>query len=236
MSKIKWEEALGWMHAEACVSLDKGKDIRKAEIPELLEKAKKDLERPAPELPTDYKTELLNLLAIIHRDGGHYANDFGIEEAVKEAKILSSNRIALAEQPAPEPQNPTPLHPTPLHELGIDPNLEPDQQPQTAESMTFKEWDISKQHCHCEDCRIHRKEAFKAGQQNCNCQSQEHYNEGFSAHYNRALKSGAAASAQRYKKLVEAADKYINARKYDGGWYDDFKNLKVALEELEEER
>jgi len=36
-------EALGWMLAEACTSLDKGEDIRKANVPELLERAKKEL-------------------------------------------------------------------------------------------------------------------------------------------------------------------------------------------------
>ena len=36
-------EALGWMYAEACVSLDKGEDIRKQLVPDLLERAKKEL-------------------------------------------------------------------------------------------------------------------------------------------------------------------------------------------------
>jgi hypothetical protein len=36
--------ALGWMHAEACCSLDKGEDIRKQNVPELLERALEELE------------------------------------------------------------------------------------------------------------------------------------------------------------------------------------------------
>jgi len=37
-------EAVGWMYAEACIALDNGKDIRKIEVPIILEKAKRDLE------------------------------------------------------------------------------------------------------------------------------------------------------------------------------------------------
>ena len=37
-------EAIGWTHADACCALDKGKDPRKQEIPEQLERALVDLE------------------------------------------------------------------------------------------------------------------------------------------------------------------------------------------------
>jgi len=33
----------------------------------------------------DYKRLLLNLLAIIHRDGGHYTGEHGVEKSVKDA-------------------------------------------------------------------------------------------------------------------------------------------------------
>ena len=36
-------EAIGWTHADACVSLDQGKDPRLQNIPEMLERAKTDL-------------------------------------------------------------------------------------------------------------------------------------------------------------------------------------------------
>lgn len=36
-------EAIGWMHADACVTLDRGNDPRTVEVPEILERAKKDL-------------------------------------------------------------------------------------------------------------------------------------------------------------------------------------------------
>ncbi len=35
--------AIGWTHAEACGTLDKGNDPRTANVPEILERAKKDL-------------------------------------------------------------------------------------------------------------------------------------------------------------------------------------------------
>jgi len=37
-------EAIGWMHAEACVAVDKGEDIRNISIPDLIDRAKRDLE------------------------------------------------------------------------------------------------------------------------------------------------------------------------------------------------
>ena len=36
-------EAVGWMHAESCVLLDRGDDPRTTEVPEILEKAQTDL-------------------------------------------------------------------------------------------------------------------------------------------------------------------------------------------------
>lgn len=38
-------EAIGWTHADACLTLDKGGDPRLNDIPEMLERAKKDLRR-----------------------------------------------------------------------------------------------------------------------------------------------------------------------------------------------
>ena len=37
-------EALGWMYSYACNALDKGKDIRQMEVPELLEAFHKDID------------------------------------------------------------------------------------------------------------------------------------------------------------------------------------------------
>jgi hypothetical protein len=36
-------EAIGWMHADACLTLDRGDDPRTVEVPFILERAKKDL-------------------------------------------------------------------------------------------------------------------------------------------------------------------------------------------------
>jgi len=36
-------EAIGWMHADACVTLDRGDDPRTVEVPDILERAKADL-------------------------------------------------------------------------------------------------------------------------------------------------------------------------------------------------
>lgn len=41
----RWIEALGWMHAEACTTLDRGEDPRDTHVPELLERARRDLDR-----------------------------------------------------------------------------------------------------------------------------------------------------------------------------------------------
>lgn len=41
----------------------------------------------------DYKHLLLNLLAVIHRDGGHYATEHGVIKASKDAeKIVIKER------------------------------------------------------------------------------------------------------------------------------------------------
>ena len=36
-------EAIGWMHAEACATLDRGDDPRLTEVPDLLERCRVDL-------------------------------------------------------------------------------------------------------------------------------------------------------------------------------------------------
>jgi len=35
----------------------------------------------------EFKNLLLDLLAVLHRDGGHYTANHGIEKSIKEAKI-----------------------------------------------------------------------------------------------------------------------------------------------------
>ena len=37
-------EAIGWTHADACICLDKGNDPRLTEVPDILHRAKIDLE------------------------------------------------------------------------------------------------------------------------------------------------------------------------------------------------
>lgn len=37
-------EAIGWAHADACITLDKGGDPRTVEVPAILERAKADLQ------------------------------------------------------------------------------------------------------------------------------------------------------------------------------------------------
>jgi hypothetical protein len=44
---------------------------------------------------------LLNLLAVIHRDGGHYTEEHGLEKSVKDAMQLSSERIVVCDQKKP---------------------------------------------------------------------------------------------------------------------------------------
>lgn len=39
-------ESVGWMMAEACVSLDKGEDLRQRNVPEIIEGAEKELVLP----------------------------------------------------------------------------------------------------------------------------------------------------------------------------------------------
>jgi len=38
-----------------------------------------------------YKIPLMNLLAYIHRDGGHYTAEHGLEKSVKDAKEVINN-------------------------------------------------------------------------------------------------------------------------------------------------
>ena len=38
-------QAIGWMHADACCALDNGFDPRTTEVPDIIERARKDLER-----------------------------------------------------------------------------------------------------------------------------------------------------------------------------------------------
>ena len=40
-----------------------------------------------------YKKELGNLLAILHRDGGHYITENGWEKAVEDGKIIASDTV-----------------------------------------------------------------------------------------------------------------------------------------------
>lgn len=42
--KEKYHQGIMWMYAEACLSLDRGEDIRKQIVPELLDRLEKDLE------------------------------------------------------------------------------------------------------------------------------------------------------------------------------------------------
>lgn len=39
-------EAIGWAHTDACIMLDKGHDPRLTEVPDLLVRARADLEQP----------------------------------------------------------------------------------------------------------------------------------------------------------------------------------------------
>ena len=41
----------------------------------------------------ELRDKLFNLLAIIHRDGGHYIMEHGIDKAVADAVTLSAERI-----------------------------------------------------------------------------------------------------------------------------------------------
>ena len=44
----KYNQALGWMYAEACSSLDREEDIRKAEFPEIIERMNRELNESRP--------------------------------------------------------------------------------------------------------------------------------------------------------------------------------------------
>ncbi len=60
--------------------------------PEPSEIGKIIMNKKAAQTPTkdmhNYKDLLLDLLAILHRDGGHYVGKHGLEKAVEDAKIL----------------------------------------------------------------------------------------------------------------------------------------------------
>lgn len=45
-----------------------------------------------------YKHYLLDLLAIIHRDGGHYVSEYGLKKAVADAIKISHQRIMIIEE------------------------------------------------------------------------------------------------------------------------------------------
>lgn len=40
-----------------------------------------------------YKNHLMNLLAIVHRDGGQYVGEHGLDKAVEDAKQIVANTI-----------------------------------------------------------------------------------------------------------------------------------------------
>lgn len=56
-----------------------------------------DCRDAAKEPQPDYKHLLFNLLAVIHRDGGHYVAEHGVEKASADAEQLSSKRIVESE-------------------------------------------------------------------------------------------------------------------------------------------
>ena len=41
----------------------------------------------------DIYEDLLNLLAVIHRDGGHYVSKYGIKKAIKDAEQIVAHRL-----------------------------------------------------------------------------------------------------------------------------------------------
>jgi len=49
--------------------------------------------RPAP-APIGERVALLNLLARIHRDGGHYTNEYGLDKSVAEADKIIADILA----------------------------------------------------------------------------------------------------------------------------------------------
>jgi len=40
-----------------------------------------------------YKNHLFNLLAVLHRDGGHYTETHGVDKSVKDAMKLASDKV-----------------------------------------------------------------------------------------------------------------------------------------------
>lgn len=87
--------------------------------------------------------DLLNLLAIIHRDGGHYTNKHGLKKSVEDAKTIVS--AAVQSQ---------------------------DQQPQTAEKYLQNDYPFPlDKHFGCGKNQFPELHTiYEAGQQNCNCQ------------------------------------------------------------------
>ena len=47
-----------------------------------------------------YKTQLLNLLAVVHRDGGHYTDEHGIRKSAKDALKIIYNVLITGAQEA----------------------------------------------------------------------------------------------------------------------------------------
>jgi len=45
-----------------------------------------------------YKTPLLDILARVHGDGGHYTDEHGIDKAVADADVIISNLMMVAEE------------------------------------------------------------------------------------------------------------------------------------------
>ncbi len=46
-------------------------------------------------IDNQHKDKLLNLLAVIHRDGGHYTEEHGIEKSTQDATLIISNQICV---------------------------------------------------------------------------------------------------------------------------------------------
>lgn len=57
----------------------------------LMRRARAALASPSPDTPE--KRMLLDLLAVIHRDGGHYTDEHGLAASVADAMLLSSERL-----------------------------------------------------------------------------------------------------------------------------------------------
>ena len=42
-----------------------------------------------------YKIPLLDLLAVVHRDGGHYTERYGLQKSVKDAMEIMSDKVVI---------------------------------------------------------------------------------------------------------------------------------------------